>query len=95
MSAALTQTWSAFAPILLDDPVTHFDDLNVYSLLDLIKGLILGSDKRNQFIISTCEDRLFRLIQQKFGRVNAKVISYVFESIGENGPKITKLGHSR
>ncbi len=91
LSAALTQTWSSFASIILDDPVTHFDDLNAYSFLDLIKGLIMESDMGNQFIISTCEDRLFRLMRQKFSRVNTKVISYVFESIGESGPKITKL----
>jgi exonuclease SbcC len=39
LTACTTQTWSAFAPILLDDPVTHFDDLNAYSFLDLISGL--------------------------------------------------------
>ena len=91
VSAALTQTWSTFGSILLDDPVTHFDDLNAYSLLDLIKGLIMESGKRSQFLISTCEDRLFRLMRQKFSKMDIKVISYVFESIGENGPKITKL----
>jgi exonuclease SbcC len=91
VSAALTQTWSTFGSILLDDPVTHFDDLNAYSFLDLIKGLIMESGKRSQFLISTCEDRLFRLMRQKFSKMDIKVISYVFESIGESGPKITKL----
>jgi exonuclease SbcC len=28
LTASSTQTWSSFAPILMDDPVTHFDDLN-------------------------------------------------------------------
>jgi len=91
LSATLTQTWSSFTPILLDDPVEHFDDLNAYSLLDLIRGLIMKSDKGHQFIISTCEDRLFRLMRQKFSKLNGKVIFYVFESIGENGPKIKKI----
>lgn len=91
LSATLTQTWSSFAPILLDDPVTHFDDLNAYSLVDLIKGLIDKPGKGNQFIISTCEDRLFRLMKQKFNRLDSKVIFYKFESIGESGPKITKV----
>lgn len=91
LSATLTQTWSSFAPILLDDPVTHFDDLNAYSLVDLIKGLVDKPGKGNQFIISTCEDRLFRLMKQKFNRLDGKVIFYKFESIGESGPKITKV----
>ena len=91
MSAALTQTWSSFAPILLDDPVGHFDDLNAYSFLDLIRGVITEPGKQHQFIISTCEDRLFRLMLQKFNRMNSKAIFYVFESIGENGPKVNRL----
>ncbi len=88
LSAALTQTWSIFAPILLDDPVTHFDDLNAYSFIDLIRGLVLSEEleKGHQFIISTCEDRLFRLMKQKFSKMNGRAIFYVFKSIGEKGP---------
>ncbi len=91
LSATLTQNWSSFTPILLDDPVTHFDDLNVYSLLDLVKGLINESDNKKQFIISTCEDRFFRLMKQKFSKINNRVIFYIFESFGNNGPRITKM----
>jgi len=91
LSATLTQTWSSFAPILLDDPVGHFDDLNAYSFLDLIKGVITESSGQHQFIISTCEERLFRLMLQKFNRMNSRAIFYVFESIGENGPKVKRL----
>ena len=90
MSAALTQTWSSFAPILLDDPVEHFDDLNAYSFIDLIRGLVMEPRNEHQFIISTCEDRLYHLIRQKFNKINRRVIYYVFESIGENGPIIAK-----
>jgi len=90
LSAALTQTWSSFAPILLDDPVEHFDDLNAYSLLDFIKGLI-ESNRERQIIISTCEDRLFRLMRQKFNKMDGGAIFYEFESIGEKGPEIKRL----
>lgn len=91
MSAALTQTWSSFAPVLLDDPVTHFDDLNAYSFIELIRGLVVDSDGKHQFIISTCEDRLFRLMYQKFKKMEGRVIFYKFESIGENGPRIKRM----
>lgn len=91
MSAALTQTWSSFAPVLLDDPVTHFDDLNAYSFIELIRGLVGDSDRNHQFIISTCEDRLFRLMYQKFKKMDGRVIFYKFESIGENGPRIKRI----
>ena len=91
LSAALTQTWSSFAPILLDDPVEHFDDLNAYSFLDLIRGLIAESPKEHQFILSTCDERLFLLMRQKFSKMDGEVIFYNFKSIGENGPEIEKL----
>jgi len=91
LSAILTQTWSSFAPILLDDPVEHFDDLNAYSLLELIRGLIMDPKLQCQLIISTCEERLFRLMRQKFSRMDRKAIFYVFESIGKDGPKIERL----
>lgn len=91
LSAALTQTWSSFTPILLDDPVQHFDDLNAYSFIDLIRTLVTEPGAEHQFIISTCEPRLFRLMRQKFRKMNSRVMFYVFESIGDNGPKIKKL----
>jgi len=89
LSASLTQTWSSFAPVLLDDPVTHFDDLNAYAFLDLIRGNILAQKKKNQFIISTCDERLFRLMKQKFNKAEFRTIFYSIESIGEKGPVIT------
>lgn len=91
LSATLTQTWSSFAPVLLDDPVEHFDDLNSYSLVDLIRGLVTDTDRCRQFIISTCDERLFRLIRQRFGTIPEKSLFYVFESIGEDGPRVRCL----
>ena len=91
LSAALTQNWSSFAPILLDDPVDHFDDLNSYSFLDLIKGLITDPEGGPQFIISTCEAQLFQLMRQKFAKMDANVIYYEFKSIGEKGPVFSRL----
>lgn len=89
LSAGLTQTWSSFAPVLLDDPVTHFDDLNAYAFLDLIRGNMLAKTRKNQFIISTCDERLFRLMKQKFSKAGFSTIFYSFDSIGEKGPIIT------
>lgn len=38
LTTCISQTWSAFSPIFLDDPVAHFDDPNTYAFLDLIVG---------------------------------------------------------
>ncbi len=91
LTAALTQTWSCFSPILLDDPVQHFDDLNAYSFIDFIRGLYNECDFKPQLIISTCDHRFFRLMQQKFGKMEEKPIFYEFESIGKKGPVYKKL----
>ena len=91
LSAALTQNWSRFAPILLDDPVEHFDDLNCYSLLDLIKSITTSGDTGRQLLISTCDDRLFRLMRHRFSASGLKVIYHRFESIGSDGPEVTQL----
>ncbi len=89
-SAALTQNWSSFSPILLDDPVTHFDDMNCYAFTDLIRGIV-NSNNHCQFIISTCEERFYALMKQKFKKLNGKAIFYEFKTIGENGPVIEQL----
>lgn len=92
MSAALTQTWSCFAPILMDDPVTHFDDLNAYSFIDLIRGIILSEEphKGHQFIISTCDESLYRLMQQKFASLRDRAKFYAFQSFSDNGVPLIK-----
>ena len=88
LSAVLTQTWSSFGPVLLDDPVTHFDDLNSYAFLDVLRGLIDEPEQPHQFIISTCEERLYRLMKQRLPKARGTVAFYEFLSIGEDGPVI-------
>lgn len=90
LSAVLTQTWSSFGLILLDDPVTHLDDLNEYALLDVIRGLVDTDVIRHQFVVSTCEERLYRLMRQRFSKVKTDVAFYEFQSIGDNGPVIVR-----
>lgn len=91
LSGRLTQTWSGFAPILLDDPVTHFDDLNGFAFIELVRGLVGTSPGRRQFFISTCEDKLFELMKKKFNKIEGGAIFYKFESIGQEGPVINRV----
>lgn len=85
-AAAITQNWSAFAPIFLDDPVTHFDDLNAYAFLDLLSGMLQEEVGTRQFVISTCEDKLFQLMKQKFYSFGNRIKIYEFTAIGKEGP---------
>ena len=88
LTACISQTWSAFSPVFLDDPVTHFDDLNTYAFLDLIVGLLESNVGRRQFLISTCDERLLQLARQKFRHVGESAKFYRFSAIGPEGPVV-------
>lgn len=89
LTAAISQTWSTMAPIFLDDPVTHFDDLNTYAFLDLIDGLLNDREAGGrQFIVSTCDEKLLRLARRKFAYLDDRAVFYTFSGIDEDGPTI-------
>ena len=88
LTACSSQTWSNFCPVLLDDPVTHFDDLNTYAFLDLIVGMLDAPNGPRQFILSTCDERLFQLARQKFRHLGSGAGFYMFSSSGKDGPQI-------
>lgn len=88
LTACSGQNWSSFAPVFLDDPVTHFDDLNTYALLDLIVGLLKSDLGGRQFVISTCDEKFFQLARQKFRYLNDGARFYRFRAVGEDGPVV-------
>ncbi|MEE9913975.1 MAG: SMC family ATPase [Deltaproteobacteria bacterium] len=94
LTACISQTWSGFSPIFMDDPVTHFDDLNTYAFLDLVIGLLESDSCKRQFIISTCDDKLLQLAIQKFGHLGDRAVFYRFDAIGSNGPVVEKINQS-
>jgi exonuclease SbcC len=94
LTACISQTWSAFSPVFLDDPVTHFDDLNTYAFLDLVVGLLEPSPWRRQFVISTCDEKLLQLARQKFRHLGDRAKFYRFSSISEDGPTAEELPSS-
>lgn len=94
LTACSSQTWSNFCPVLLDDPVTHFDDLNTYAFLDLLVGLLDAESGPRQFILSTCDDRVFQLARQKFRHLGSRAAFYAFLACGEDGPEIESVSTS-
>jgi len=88
LTACSSQTWSAFSPVFLDDPVTHFDDLNTYAFLDLLDGLLVSGAEKRQFIISTCDEKLLELARQKFRYLGSGARFYRFTAIGADGPTV-------
>lgn len=89
LTACSSQTWSEFGPVLLDDPVAHFDDLNTYAFLDLIRGLLLEHGR--QFVISTCDERFMQMAVRKFKSSGEEAKFYRFQSIGADGPEIIEV----
>jgi DNA repair protein SbcC/Rad50 len=75
----------------MDDPVTHFDDLNTYAFLDLIVGLLESDVGKRQFIISTCDEKLLQLARQKFRHLGENAVFYRFDAIGPEGPVVEKI----
>jgi exonuclease SbcC len=94
LTACGSQTWSTFCPVLLDDPVTHFDDLNTYAFLDLLVGLLDSHTGSRQFILSTCDNQLFQLARQKFRHLGSCAAFYSFLSLGKDGPQIESVATS-
>lgn len=91
LTACSSQTWSGFSSIMMDDPVTHFDDLNTYALLDLILGLKSSPEGERQFVISTCNEKLLQLARQKFKHMGAAAKFYRFSAIGAEGPMVNEI----
>ncbi|WOD12324.1 ABC transporter ATP-binding protein [Pseudomonas sp. NyZ704] len=51
--------------ILLDDPISHIDDLNALSFLDYLRNLVLLSDR--QVFFATADEKIAALFVHKFG----------------------------
>ena len=90
IAGGLRQNWSGFAPVLLDDPVTHFDDLNAYAFVELLRGLLATSSNEWQFIVSTCEQRLFDLMKRKCSHLPSGAVFYEFLGMTDKGPIVER-----
>lgn len=62
-STALMVNDCSIGTILIDDPIGHFDDMNVLGMADLLRSII---EKSNiQIILSTHEERVFSILKRK------------------------------
>lgn len=60
--------------IFIDDPVGHFDEMNVVCFVDLLRNIVENTGR--QLIISTHEERVFGLIQRKMPK-NEYPVRYI------------------
>lgn len=67
--------------IFMDDPIQNLSDINVLSFIDLLRTLISTHDK--QIIISTHDEKFFRLLQNKLPEEHCNTKYFEFESEGK------------
>ena len=91
LTACTSQSWSSLSSVLMDDPVAHFDDLNLYAFLDMIDGLLDAPVGRRQFIVSTCDKGLFHMARSRLRHLGQNVRFYEFTAIGRDGPAIEEV----
>lgn len=63
LGGALSASNPKIKTIFIDDPIGHFDDLNVLSFIDFIRTIISETDW--QIIISTHEENFYEIMKVK------------------------------
>ena len=62
-SRALIAKDLGFRTIFIDDPIGHFDDMNVLGFADLIRSILESGDC--QIIMSTHDEKIFEILERK------------------------------
>lgn len=80
LGGALSSTDPQIKTIFIDDPIGHFDDLNVLSFIDVLRTIVSETDW--QIIISTHEENFYDIMKVKLNPeyYNSKFL--VFEDEG-------------
>lgn len=63
LSLAIRADTQSLNTILIDDPVGHFDDLNILGFADLLRSILEVANK--QIIITTHDETVFQIIRRK------------------------------
>ena len=91
LTACISQTWSSLSAVLLDDPIMHFDDLNTYAFLDMVAGLLSAHAGPQQFVISTCDQKVVQLARSRFRHLGQNARFYGFSAISSDGPIVEEI----
>lgn len=62
-SRALTADNIDFRTIFIDDPIGHFDDMNILGFTDLIRSILETNDC--QIVMSTHDEKIFKILERK------------------------------
>lgn len=80
LGGALSAANPKLNTIFIDDPIGHFDDLNVLSFIDVIRTIVSETDW--QIIISTHEENFYELMKIKLDSRYYNSKFFVFKDVG-------------
>lgn len=84
MAMGVHQRWSKLQIMGMDDPIQSMDEINVLSLIDLVRVYMEKYDK--QFIISTHDYNFYQMMLRKYRNQEIAIVEY--EGYSEKGPLI-------
>lgn len=88
LGLGLTQKFSKWDQLFLDDPIQSMDDIKILSFIDVLRAICDSKQKRRNLIISTHDDNFAKLLAIKFR--NKPFIQYNFSGYGAQGPLIER-----
>lgn len=83
ISLSLSQEWTKLEMMGIDDPFQNMDDINVYSFLDTLSGIL----HKKQVMISTHNEDFAALISNKSILEKEKIKTIQLETYSEDGVK--------
>ncbi|MDQ1233393.1 exonuclease SbcC [Paenibacillus sp. SORGH_AS306] len=86
LGIGLTQKYSIFNQLLLDDPIQSMDDLNTLAFIDVLRAILDSESNKKRLIISTHDSNFAELLSIKMRNKNIK--NYFIEGYGSEGPII-------
>ncbi|RIE02957.1 hypothetical protein D3H35_20345 [Cohnella faecalis] len=89
LGLGLTQNFSSWDQLFLDDPIQSMDDIKILSFIDVLRAISDSNFKKQNLIISTHDDNFAKLLAIKYR--NKSLTQYNFIGYGLQGPLIQRV----
>lgn len=91
LGIGLTQQFSKWDQLFLDDPIQSMDDVKILTLIDVLRAIMDSKVRSKNLIISTHDDNFAKLLSIKFR--NKSYTQYNFTGYGKEGPIYTEINY--
>jgi len=89
LGLGLTQNFSNWDQLFLDDPIQSMDDIKILSFIDVLRAISDSNFRKRSLIISTHDDNFAKLLAIKYR--NKSLTQYNFIGYGSQGPLIQRV----